>query len=132
MSEVPSDVYARGLLPKKQGYPLFVPEPYDNLPPEYRHKGASIGDVGIIKPDGSFDFLFSICAAADAGINCNGVPDGFEEVKLLPAHISLINNMYPPGSDIASATVTKEDIGMESTLQANEYVLIRTPDVFVV
>jgi len=80
MSQAPSEVYARQLLPKKYGYPLFMPAPYDNLPREYRDRGTSIGDVGIIKPNRSFSFVFSICASATSPVNCFGVPQGFEPV----------------------------------------------------
>ena len=57
---------------------MFIPEPYNNLSREYCDKGASIGDVGIIAADGSFSFVFNICAAAGDPINCNGVPDKFK------------------------------------------------------
>jgi hypothetical protein len=122
MSSVPSDVYARQLLAKHYGYPLFVPEPDDGLPVSYRNKGASIGDVGIITPDGSFDFLFNICVPANDPVNCYGVPDGFERVPIDPGEISLLNNMHPPGSDVSSASVKRANISLECSQKENEYV----------
>lgn len=59
MSTAASQVYARQLLSQKLGYPLFVPEPNESLPDEYRARGVGIGDVGIIAPDGSFTFAFN-------------------------------------------------------------------------
>jgi hypothetical protein len=67
MSLSAADIYARCLLPLKEGYPLYCPE----LPNRrnagayykaYRRQGIDIGDIGIITPDGDFDFLFNICA----------------------------------------------------------------------
>jgi len=46
----------------KEGYPLYRPElhfrPNDDVYETYRRGGVSIGDVGIIRPGGDFDFLF--------------------------------------------------------------------------
>jgi hypothetical protein len=121
MTQAPSHVYARQLFPKKCGIPLFIPEPYDNLPRQYHdRRGASIGDVGIVTPDGSFSFVFSICVPANDPINCNGVPDGFEQVSLTPIEISHLNNMHPPGSDVSSASVQKESLDVEGALKENE------------
>jgi hypothetical protein len=118
----PNEVYARQLLAKHHGYPLFVPEPDDNLPPEYRTQGTSIGDVGILTADGSFDFLFNICIPLNDPVNCYGVPDGFEQVSLGSEDISLLSNMYPSGSDVSSASVKKENITLEGAQKENEYV----------
>ena len=126
MSAVPSDVYARQLLPKQYGYPLFIPEPYDNLPGEYRERGTSIGDVGIIMPNGSFSYVFNVCAPADDPINCYGVPEGFEQVYLAPGDISLLKNMHKRPSDVFSASVRRASVTVEGAIQENEYVL--TPD----
>ena len=124
MSASPSEVYVRQLLPKKNGLPLLVPEPYDNLPLEYRETGVRIGDVGTHTDDGSFDFLFNICVPADDPVNSlHGVPDGFEPVPLAEAEISTIQKMHKKGSVISSATVKQESITFEGGLQENEFVL---------
>ena len=53
-------VYAR-CLAGDRGYPLWTPQPNQQLPDDYRRGGLKIGDVGIISPiDGSFDVLFNI------------------------------------------------------------------------
>jgi hypothetical protein len=120
MSQAPSDVYARQLLPKQYGYPLFVPEPYDDLPAEYRDRGTSIGDVGIIMPNGSFSFVLNICAPMDDPVNCYGVPEGFEQVNLVPGDISLLKNMHKRPSDVFSAAVRRESISVEGAVKENE------------
>ena len=61
-----ANIYAKCLLPLKEGYPLYCPELPDRRNvgayyEAYRSKGIDIGDVGIITPDGDFDFLFNIC-----------------------------------------------------------------------
>ncbi|KIM91599.1 hypothetical protein PILCRDRAFT_57789 [Piloderma croceum F 1598] len=106
MARAPSDVYARQLFPKKYGIPLFIPEPNGNLPPDYHDQGASIGDVGTVTSDGSFSFVFNICTPSDNPVNCNGVPEGFKQVSLLPGEI-FHTNMFPPASDVSSASVRK-------------------------
>ncbi|KIM91595.1 hypothetical protein PILCRDRAFT_27775, partial [Piloderma croceum F 1598] len=120
------DVYARQLFPKRYGIPLFIPEPYDNLPSEYRNQGASIGDVGTITQDGSFSFVFNICKPSDDPVNCNGVPAGFKQVSLLQGEISYLHNMHAPGSDVSSASVQKECLTVEGTLSAADEAAILT------
>lgn len=64
-------------MPKRVGFPLWFPEPGRRLPVEYRMKGVSIGDVGLITPDGAFDYLFNICLPSDDPVNINRVPENF-------------------------------------------------------
>ncbi|KAJ6477783.1 hypothetical protein C8R45DRAFT_799845, partial [Mycena sanguinolenta] len=64
-----SHLYSRLLLPKGHGYPLFRPQPFDDLPVELRRQGTTIGDVGVVTSDGSFDVIFNICRAADDPLN---------------------------------------------------------------
>lgn len=78
-----------------------MPEPADDLPDQYRDEGTSIGDLGIIRPNGSFDFVFNIHAAADDSVNCYGVLDGFEQVTMRPGDVSQLNNMFPLGSEVS-------------------------------
>lgn len=61
---------------------MWEPSPSASLPDVIRLKGVSIGDVGIVGDDGYFDRLFNICCPADSAENYNGVPEGFEQVKL--------------------------------------------------
>ncbi|KIJ68065.1 hypothetical protein HYDPIDRAFT_83689, partial [Hydnomerulius pinastri MD-312] len=61
--ESPQDVYARLLLRAEpgRGYPLWFPEPDSNLPREYQSEGLRVGDVGVVRENGSFDVFFNIC-----------------------------------------------------------------------
>ncbi|KAF8991768.1 hypothetical protein BDQ17DRAFT_270246 [Cyathus striatus] len=77
------EVYVESMFPLKKGYPLFFPQPDQNLPKEYRQKGVSHEDVGIITSDGAFDFLFNIWYSAQDPINPNDLPENF--VSLSPS-----------------------------------------------
>jgi hypothetical protein len=77
-----ADIYAQCLLPLKEGYPLYRPELHrrlnDNAYDIYRHEGISIGDVGIIRLGGDFDFLFNICRTR--GSNSGDTPNTSNEL----------------------------------------------------
>ena len=64
------------------GYPLYEPEPFSELSTEYLFKGVNIGDVGFVRDDGAFDFLFNICSTENGSVNPSDLPDGF----CLPEH----------------------------------------------
>ncbi|KAF9059608.1 hypothetical protein BDP27DRAFT_1192178, partial [Rhodocollybia butyracea] len=90
-------------LPLAHGYPLWVPEPDEALPSEYQDCGLSIGDVGIITPDGGFDFLFNTFLPADDPINqSHGVPEGFEPLTCFPRDMRLNSHHHRPGIPITS------------------------------
>jgi hypothetical protein len=83
---IPS-VYVKELYSPDRGTPLYVPTPSENSPEEYKRRGIHIGDVGVFRPDGSFDYFFSIAYPAQEPINkYYGVPDGFEVYEPLGAH----------------------------------------------
>jgi len=71
------EIYYYQLLTKKRGSPLWNPGPGMQLPIQYRVRGISIGDVGIITDTGDFDFLFNIFQPVDNPINGRGVPESF-------------------------------------------------------
>ena len=109
MDQVASNVYARQLLPKKYGYPLYYPEPLDSLPTEYRKRGTSMGDVGIIR-DGSFQFAFNLFTSGDdITINRFGVPSDFTKMQLDERFISRKMNKHGKGSELMSTCVEKAD-----------------------
>jgi hypothetical protein len=83
----PSDTYARLLLPKKYGYPLWLQDPDVGLPLEYRSVGVNIGDVGTVTYDGGFDFFFNIRCEASDPVNQFGVPDGFMPLVLKDEYV---------------------------------------------
>ncbi|KIL57827.1 hypothetical protein M378DRAFT_31890, partial [Amanita muscaria Koide BX008] len=61
--------YTRSMLECMVGYPLYEPEPFSELSTEYLRKGVNVGDVGIVRDDGAFDFLFNICSPQNGSIN---------------------------------------------------------------
>lgn len=72
------------LLPKNCGYPLWIPSPSALLPAPNRKLGVSLGDVGVLDPEGGFDYIFNIFHDAAHPINAAaGVPNGF--VPFTPA-----------------------------------------------
>ncbi|KAJ7483197.1 hypothetical protein FB451DRAFT_984538, partial [Mycena latifolia] len=64
-----SDLYSQMLLPQGHGYPLFRPQPLDDLPELLRRIGTQIGDVGLVTQDGAFDPIFNILRAGDDPAN---------------------------------------------------------------
>jgi hypothetical protein len=118
-----AEIYAQCLLPLKEGYPLYRPElhrrenndVYDN----YCRKGISIGDVGIIRPGGDFDFLFNICrtgysnkpsGGADAPntfdneLGSQSSTVGISEQFVLPSNAGHMDSLNPsPVSPLVSA-----------------------------
>lgn len=101
-----SEVYARELLPAGNGYPLWIPEPYCNLPDAYKANGVSIGDVGIITSDGSFEYLFNLITPANHPRNFRGTPRGFEHVALGRGEISTRTWDHVPSSYISSRSIS--------------------------
>ena len=75
------EIYHDDLLTQGRGSPLWFPGPTLSLPQAYRQDGINVGDVGIIKADGPFDFLFNIFMPADHPINSEGVPDWFQPLE---------------------------------------------------
>ncbi|KIL65354.1 hypothetical protein M378DRAFT_54537, partial [Amanita muscaria Koide BX008] len=68
--------YTRSMLECMVGYPLYEPEPFSQHSKEsYSRNGVNIGDVGFIREDGSFDFLFNICPPHNDVINPPNLPD---------------------------------------------------------
>ena len=126
MAQPPCQVYARQLLPMKYGFPLYYPEPPDNLPLELRMRGVSIGDVGVLKADESkFHFAFNIFAPgpridetpanpqttsmneAEHAINYRGVPDGFVPLQFNAEDVQRMENKHARKSELMSEGVEK-------------------------
>jgi hypothetical protein len=120
-SPAANQTYAQLLLTKKLGYPLWYPDLSINLRDAYMAQGVSIGDVGMITPDGSFDFLFNICSPADDPVNGNDVPLGFAQVSVQPREKDTFPNMYGPGTVILSTSVEKTSIALQGLSQNNPY-----------
>ncbi|KAJ7255937.1 hypothetical protein C8J57DRAFT_1075204 [Mycena rebaudengoi] len=111
-------LYSRLLHPKRQGCPLYYPQPFDDLPPTLRQTGTRIGDVGIVTPNGAFDPIFNICDRAED--NHSGVPQGFEQVRLRYDAIAEQRLYHLPGSDISNTNIKKKrldvDVGFENNV----------------
>jgi hypothetical protein len=114
-----SRLYSRLLLTRGHGYPLFHPQPFDDLPLEARKNGTEIGDVGVVTSDGSFDPIFNICRAANDSFNRFGVPDGFEQLRLHPGDIAPKSLFYRPGSDVSSTKISKRRLDLEAAVEGN-------------
>ncbi|KAJ6572039.1 hypothetical protein B0H19DRAFT_1132321 [Mycena capillaripes] len=117
-----SRLYSRLLLPKGHGYPLFRPQPYDDLPLESRRVGTDIGDVGVITSDGSFDVIFNICRSADDPVNRFGVPEGFEQVILSRGDVAPRAQYHRPGSDVSNTTISKRRLDIDASVESNVFL----------
>ncbi|KAJ3714531.1 hypothetical protein DFJ43DRAFT_1160796 [Lentinula guzmanii] len=81
---VESEVYAKMLLLRKKGYPLWKPKSENpRLPEAYRREGVHIGDVGILTESGGFDYLFNVCHGSGHELNLGRVPEGFKPISNL-------------------------------------------------
>ncbi|KAJ7261920.1 hypothetical protein C8J57DRAFT_460322, partial [Mycena rebaudengoi] len=99
-----SEIYTSHLLRRGRGYPLYDPDPQENLPVEYRRRGVSIGDVGCVTPEGIFDFFFNIYLDAHDPINANRVPEDF--IPLAPySAIDTVVRHFEPGNYVHSSCV---------------------------
>ncbi|KAJ7438710.1 hypothetical protein B0H11DRAFT_576363 [Mycena galericulata] len=117
-----SRLYSRLLLPKGHGYPLFHPQPFDDLPLESRRTGTEIGDVGIVTSDGSFDVLFNICRTADDPMNRFGVPGDFEQIPLGPGDIAPRAQYHRPGSHVSNTQIRKRRLDVNADVENNVFV----------
>ncbi|KAF6750827.1 hypothetical protein DFP72DRAFT_909439 [Ephemerocybe angulata] len=98
-------IYERQLLQKKHGFPLWIPHPNMRLPKSYTDKGVSVGDVGIVTPYGSFDYLFNVCLHAEHPNNAGPLPEGFVPLLIQQKDISETPE-HGPGSYLCSSSVT--------------------------
>ncbi|KAF9022897.1 hypothetical protein BDZ89DRAFT_956163, partial [Hymenopellis radicata] len=108
-------VYRRLLSRNGHGYPLWIPDPDENLPEAYRKDGISIGDVGLLTVDGGFDFLFNVHASANDPVNSGGVPSQSFSALNDPHAIRKTSFIHKEKSSITSAHVTQKSIAMEGS-----------------
>lgn len=101
-------VYRRLLSRTGNGYPLWIPNPDENLSAEYQTSGISIGDVGLLTADGGFDFLFNVHASSADPVNDGGAPPDFHPLLLDdPYPIRKTAIIHKKESAITSADVAK-------------------------
>ncbi|KAJ6537351.1 hypothetical protein DFH09DRAFT_1090937 [Mycena vulgaris] len=117
-----SELYSRLLFPKKQGYPLFNPQPYTSLLEPARRTGTKIGDVGVVTMHGAFNPIFNLCLEGNDPANRLGVPLGFEKVVLGPSDIEELVPCHHPGSDISSKTINKRRLGVSAGISNNVFL----------
>ncbi|KAF9267679.1 hypothetical protein L218DRAFT_854942, partial [Marasmius fiardii PR-910] len=78
------------------------PEPNHELAPEYRETGVEIGDVGVLRSDGIFDFVFNVCRSSEDSVNQGGVPNDFQPL-IRNVSKRVIPNVFRPGQPVLSA-----------------------------
>ncbi|KAJ7813828.1 hypothetical protein B0H13DRAFT_1740923 [Mycena leptocephala] len=101
-----SSSYCDQMIRQGRGVPLYIPEPPETLPDEYRRNGVAIGDVGIVTPVGVFDFFFNIYEDADHPINDDFVPDDFSPLKRYVRR-DIIPSNEAPGKYVSTSSVQK-------------------------
>ncbi|KAJ7493179.1 hypothetical protein B0H11DRAFT_1717826 [Mycena galericulata] len=111
--------YTRSILSKKEGYPLFLPSPSNDLPTAARRTGTQIGDVGVLAQDGSFDPIFNILLPREATANRFGVPLGFQQLVLRPDDIRVYVPCYPAGYAISNVIVEKKHVDVGASLESS-------------
>lgn len=67
----------------------------------------AIGDVGIITPEGAFDFFFNVYLAPDHPINDNYVPTPEFYPLEPPDDRDIMRGEFRPGSYLASTSVSR-------------------------
>ncbi|KZP23002.1 hypothetical protein FIBSPDRAFT_858940 [Athelia psychrophila] len=113
--EHPSRPYIRQLLRMRNGYPLYFPDRPRTLPPALIARGTSIGDVGLVQPDGSFHYAFNVFTPqADGAINCFGVPVGFYPLPLRARDIVVYTNKYPKRSVFKTGAAVNADRSVDA------------------
>jgi hypothetical protein len=105
-----NEIYERLLRRKGRGFALYIPQPNGRLPIAYRRTGIRIGDVGVITPDGGFNFLFNICVPHDDPANPPILPQGFFPLQPALAELDVVEfSQYNPGSYLASTSIEKKE-----------------------
>ena len=126
MNQTPTsiDIYERLLISKGRGFPLWVPDPNQALPLDYRRTGVRIGDVGIINDTGGFSFLFNICLPRDHPVNPRDLPENFAPISP-PMEATDIEKfpVFRSGSHLASAAIRRSPQST-ATSCVSTYVII--------
>ncbi|KAJ7752588.1 hypothetical protein B0H16DRAFT_1317279 [Mycena metata] len=113
-------LYSALLFTRRQGYPLFQPQLYDDLPDERMRNGVCIGDVGIVTRPGGFDPIFNILHdAGDNVVNPWGVPEDFGRLRLDDRDIAWQQLRYPAGSDVSNSAINKRRVAAGAGVNAD-------------
>src|SRR5262245_41933559 len=107
-----SDIYTRRLLQEGHGYPLWIPEPNVYLNDDYKEVGTCVVDMGVVTPDGQFDYLFNVCKPANHPVNLGKTLENFECVEIREDHdMCGTYDLHPPRSHVASASMKRRILG---------------------
>ncbi|KAF7328049.1 Zn(2)-C6 fungal-type domain-containing protein [Mycena kentingensis (nom. inval.)] len=121
-----NDLYCEQLWSKRRGFPLYVPMLHRFLPPDCVRDGVSIGDVGMVGPDGLWDYFFNIFRDSEHPTNRGRVPDDF-----VPLHsyddTDLQESDYATGSFVASPSADPEHNTFENFPGADYVFRCRSP-----
>ena len=104
------ETYSRSLLTTGNGFALWDVAGSHIRGPDgvEQMEGISIGDVGIIDPNGQFIFGFNIFTSAEDSLHKNRVPDDFKEMDPPLDRASEVQHFpdhFSPGSIISSQGV---------------------------
>ncbi|KAK0227685.1 hypothetical protein IW262DRAFT_1346755 [Armillaria fumosa] len=112
-------LYTKLLLSGGHGYPLWIPEPDYSLPSAYVERGICVGDVGIIRSDGGFDFVFNAFLEADNPVNAGRVPPDFSPLRTEsdPNPIHIMHLQHPKHSFVASPHVSVTSVTLEASAE---------------
>ena len=121
-SQKPNDIYERHLTLKERGFPLWTPDPDENLHLDCRRTGVRIGDVGIITDSGAFSFLFNICLPGNDPVNPRMLPEHFSPISPpIEASDILKFRVFKNGSHLSSASVKISQTGSAISCVRIEY-----------
>ncbi len=111
-------LYTKLLLSRGHGYPLWTPEPDYSLCSAYVGRGICVGDVGIIRDDGGFDFIFNAFLEADDPVHEGGVPPNFSPLRTeSPNPIRTIYFQHPRDSSVRSSHVSVKSVIVEASAE---------------
>jgi hypothetical protein len=120
-----ASLYARKMYEKGYGRALWLPEPQSNRPAYLSRGGVSVGDVGYVTDDDSFETLFNVLLEGNHPANCRAsgnlglqpyVPDGFVPLALSQDDLRENPSFHNSPSVITSDSnqIRRVDAGMES------------------
>ncbi|KAJ7657657.1 hypothetical protein DFH06DRAFT_452641 [Mycena polygramma] len=134
MSDSASDQYAKLLLRKCYGFPLWDPQPTEENA-EYKKDGARIGDVGFLD-QGAFNFLFNICLPREHPINSllqtqHARAYNFESVRIGPNDIRHKVVAFPPKACVSTKSIRKRAVDVSESMGAPGVPLTQETNVHI-
>jgi hypothetical protein len=125
MSNSASDQYAKLLLGKCYGYPLWDPQTTEENA-DYEKDGVRIGDVGFLD-QGAFNFLFNICVPEEHAINSllrkpEGQAYSFVAVAIEDDDVRHKRIAFPPEACVSTKIIRKQGVTVSENIGA-PYVL---------